>query len=765
VFFILGIHFFVLGGKTIIFAQNNFVKLIYPFLFCFYFGSAQVVLVSGTVTESDGLTPLVGVNILAIDTNEGTTTDHEGAFHLNLTPGVAKIKVSYLGYRSNIQTVHIPNTKVYTLPHIVLETDELDEVVVTSSIKKLKRLDSPIPIEVYSPKFFKANPSSSVFQALQQVNGIRPQVNCGVCGTGDIHINGQEGANTMVLIDGMPMVSGLSTIYGLTGIPISIIDQVEIIKGPASTLYGSEAMAGVINLITKDPSLNQTPLDLIISRSDWNEFTGDISFNSVIGENLKFITGINIHSYNETVDRNSDGFTDIPLKKSLGFFQKINFNKWTVGFKGQLEERWGGQTDWQKIYRGTDTKYGEWVDTQWTNLFGKVDLNKNDFFQFSLSNHKQLAYYGTTEFQALQKIAFGQWVHQWNSRVFDGFLGVSHRATYFKDNSPIFNDNEWTHLSGAFIQTTFPVLRNAKILTGIRTDIHSNHGLIITPRLNLHWNNSNNIDVVRMGVGSGYRVVQVFSEDHAALTGSRRVVFEEKLAPEKSWNYNLQWDHMMINSKNSIVKWDVSLFLTNFSNRILPDLEKHPEEIRYRNLDGRAEVKGASLGVLWQDFTDKTARLSGTLLSSKLIEEGVYKTPYFSESTSVNYSYGQSILNNLLKLNLNGQIIGPMRLPLLGPLDPRPSHSPWMHIANIEFQKQFNEFTFSLGVNNLLDSKPLRESIARSFDPFDKEVTFDKDNRPVSTSNNPNALSFDPSYSYMSQQGIRSFVSIQWSFK
>lgn len=740
------------------------MRLIYPFLCCFCLASAQVV-VTGKVTDSDGVTPLVGVNIFAVEINLGTITDAEGVFVLTLSPGSAKLIASYAGYRPYILTLDIPETKTYVLPQIILSTDELDEVVVSSSIKKVKKLDSPIPIEVYRPTYFKANPGAGVFQALQQVNGIRPQINCGVCGTGDIHINGQEGANTMVLIDGMPMVSGLSTIYGLTGIPMAMIEQVEIIKGPASTLYGSEAMAGVINLITKDPSLNQIPLEVTISRSDWNELTGDISFNSLVGNHFRLNTGISVYSYNEIIDRNADGFTDIPLNKRLGLFQKISFGPWTIGFKGQIEERWGGQTDWQKTLRGSDEIYGEWVDTQWMNLFGKVDLSKSDFIQFSWSDHKQQAYYGTTDFQAFQKIVFGQWVHQWNRKGIDGLLGVSHRATYLKDNSSLLGDHEWAHLSGAFVQSTRSVMSHFKVLTGLRADVHSEHGLILTPRFNVHWNNANNIDVVRLGVGSGYRVVQVFSEDHAALTGSRKVVFEEKLAPEKSWNYSLQWDHMWIGSKKSVLKWDTSVFITNFSNRILPDLDKHPEEIIYRNLDGRAEVKGASFGLQWQDVTNKIARLSGTLLNSKVVEDGIARIPYFTESININYSYGQSIVKSSIRVDLNGQLIGPMHLPLLGPLDPRPNNSPWMHVANIEVQKQFNEFTFSIGVNNLFNNKPWSESIARPFDPFDKEVVFDQNNRPVPTPNNPNALSFDPSYNYMSQQGIRSFVSIQWKFQ
>ena len=110
----------------------------------------------------------------------------------------------------------------------------------------VSKLESPVAVEVYTKQFFKKNPSPSIFESIQNINGIRPQINCNVCNTGDIRINGLEGPYTFILIDGMPIVSGLSTVYGLTGIPQSLIQKVEIVKGPASTLYGSEAVGGII---------------------------------------------------------------------------------------------------------------------------------------------------------------------------------------------------------------------------------------------------------------------------------------------------------------------------------------------------------------------------------------------------------------------------------------------------------------------------------------------------------------------------------------
>src|SRR5690606_20414505 len=131
--------------------------------------------------------------------------------------------------------------------------DTLEEIVISGTMKPVLRSESLVPVEVYTPTFFKKNPTANVFEALQIVNGVRPQVNCSVCNTGDIHISGLEGTYTFVLIDGMPIVSRLSTVYGLSGIPNSMIERVEVVKGPASSLYGSGAVGGLINIITKCP--------------------------------------------------------------------------------------------------------------------------------------------------------------------------------------------------------------------------------------------------------------------------------------------------------------------------------------------------------------------------------------------------------------------------------------------------------------------------------------------------------------------------------
>lgn len=300
---------------------------------------AQNNLVKGVVF-SEGKT-LEGASVIVYGSKIGTITDASGNFELQLSNiKNPRIIISYLGHKSFIKKI---NTKEQNLGNIVLEIDDqLEEVVVSGTLKPVSKLDSPVPVEVYARTFFKANPTSSVFEALEIVNGIRPQLNCNVCNTGDIHINGQEGSYTMILIDGLPIVSGLSTVYGLSGIPQSLIERLEIVKGPASTLYGSEAIGGVINLITKIPeNTNKVSYDTFVS--DWGELNTDLGYKYKLTNQSTGLLGVNYFNYSNPIDNNGDGFTDLTLQDRVSIFNKFDIGKkLSLATRYVYEDRWGG---------------------------------------------------------------------------------------------------------------------------------------------------------------------------------------------------------------------------------------------------------------------------------------------------------------------------------------------------------------------------------------------------------------------------------------
>ena len=723
--------------------------------------NAQSFVVKGRVFS--GGAPLEAANVYLNATAVGVTTNQKGAFSISMNARSAALTISYIGYKT--KTIVISNGK-YDLGIIELVPyDSLEEIVISGTLKQISKLDSPVPVEVYGKAFFSANPTASVFEALENVNGIRPQLNCNVCNTGDIHINGQEGSYTMVLIDGLPIVSGLSTVYGLSGIPQSLIERVEIVKGPASTLYGSEAIGGVINLITKLPE-NSPAFSIDTFFSGWGEANTDLGYKYRLSARSYGLLGINYYNYSNPIDNNGDGFTDLTLQDRLSIFNKFRFgDNLSVATRFVYEDRWGGQMNWAPKYRGGDQVYGESIYTARIEAFGKYQFNSNLSLQFSFNDHNQNSVYGTTLFNAKQSIGFGQMI--WNKTLpkNDFLIGLAYRYTcYDDDTSAVYNNNAGvTHLPGVFVQNETKIDAYNTLLLGLRYDHNSIHGNILTPRINYKINNLDKSAIFRLSAGTGYRVAQVFTEDHAALTGAREVVFVDELAPEKSRNINLNYVKTFYFKQGVIFDIDLSLFHTVFSNKIIPDYDTNPNKIIYDNLDGSSISTGASLNANLVNQNGVRINLGATYIDTYAKAAGVKTRPYLTERFQGVWKIEKKWYPSNLTFDLTGTTTGPLKLPTLSALDPRPSMSETFTIVNIQLTKNWGgAFETFGGVKNMLNFTPPANSISRAFDPFDKQVTFDGSGNVLQTANNPYALTFDPSYVYASNQGIRFFVGVRW---
>ena len=706
---------------------------------------------------------LEGAIIYNSTTKRSIISDSLGRFEINSKNGENKYTISFVGFKPKVLKITFEKED-FIETEVVLKSDEsLEEVVVSGTLRSVSKLNSTVPIELYKAAFFKANPTASFFEAIENINGIRTQLNCNVCNTGDIHINGQDGANTMVLIDGLPIVSGLSTVYGLTGIPQSLIEQIEIIKGPSSTLYGSEAIGGIINLITKVPE-KVNPISFESFSSSWGEINTDVGIKFLIGDKTNLL-GINHFLYQNPIDKNNDGFTDLTLQNRISIFNKLSGKKNNIAFRYFYEDRWGGQTNWNKSERGGDNIYGESIYTNRLEVFGKYLYNDNVFFQYSFNQHHQDSYYGTLSFDAKQTIGFLQTVYNFKIKKSLYTLGLSYRYTGYDDNTPATLKKDNTHLPGVFIQNEIIKDPEKSLLLGIRYDYNSNYGNVLTPRINFKRSSKEKNSTLRMGFGSGYRIVNVFTEDHAALTGARDVFFSENLTPERSWNFNLNYVKDYYTKKGLLFKTDWSIFKTRFSNRIIPDYDTNPNQIVYSNLNGIVISQGGSIDFLGRISNNLDFQIGLTFIDTYIKEDDKKSVPYLTEKFLG--SYKLAYYNNFmgLKFDMTGNVVGPMKLPLLSILDPRPDYSPTFNILNIQATKKISDFEFFIGVKNLFDFKPPLNSIARAFDPFDKQVIFDNNGSPVVNENNPFGLTFDPTYMFYSNQGIRSFFVLRYVIK
>ena len=717
--------------------------------------------ISGLVKDKDE-NLLFGATIYNSSNSKSAITNELGEFSIISQVGENKLIISYVGYSSKIIVI-ISDKDNIDVGNVILENNKLEEIVITGTLSKVSKLKSAVHVELYTAEFFKATPKASFFEAIEGINGVRPQLNCNVCNTGDIHINGQEGANTMVLIDGLPLVSGLSTVYGLSGIPQSLIKQVEVIKGPASTLYGSEAIGGVINLITKDIE-NVQPFSLDTFVSSWGELNVDLGGKYNI-KNSKGLVGINYFNYSNPIDSNGDGFTDLTLQHRISIFNKLNTKNNSLAFRYFYEDRWGGEMKWNSNFRGGDEVYGESIYTSRFELFGKYNISNNFYLQYSLNNHDQNSVYGTTSYNAVQSIGFVQGIFLKKIHNHDLILGATYRHTIYDDNTPATIKKEQIALPGLFIQDQWNLSKSKTLLSGIRYDRNSIYGDIWTPRVNYKWSSEDESSVLRIGFGTGYRVVNVFAEDHAALTGARDVVFTQEILPEKSWNTTINLNKKLYSKFGAIFDLDFSIFKTEFSNRILPDYETNPNQIIYNNLDGKSITQGATININSLFANGLKINFGATFIDSKIISNNKSEYPYLTEKFSGNYQLSYSFYKPKINVDISGTVIGPMKLPLLGDMDIRAPYSPVINIINVQATYAIRTIEIFAGFKNILNFKPASNSIARSFDPFDSGVEFGANGQVIATVNNPNALSFDPSYVYYSNQGINGFLGIRYFIK
>ncbi|WP_347066955.1 TonB-dependent receptor [Flavobacterium sp. WV_118_3] len=752
--------------------MKNLILLFFVCLLSGYSISAQTT-IKGKVT-SDGV-PLQYANVLIAKTQLGASTDANGLFTIeNVSDGTYEIQVSFTGFRSQKKNITIHNATPAMVHFDLKENQSLDEVVVTGTLKAVNRLESPVPVEVYKPTFFKKNPTSNIFEALQNVNGVRPQLNCNVCNTGDIHINGLEGPYTLVLIDGMPIVSGLSTVYGLSGIPNSLLERVEVVKGPASSLYGSEAVGGLINIITKSPK-NAPVFSADAFGTSWGELNTDLGFKSNIGKSVSFLTGVNYFNYSNPIDKNNDNFTDVTLQDRVSVFQKWNFNRksnklFSIAGRYFYEDRWGGEMQWEKKYRGGDEVYGESIYTKRWELIGAYELPVSEkmLLSFSYTNHDQNSVYGNSPFMAIQRIGFGQLTWDKKIKNHDLLFGTAVRYQLYNDNTPATVTADETWIPSLFVQDEISFAQKHSILLGARYDYNSNHGSIFTPRFAYKWK-VDDTNIIRLNAGTGFRIVNLFTEEHAALTGSRDVIVVGDLKPERSYNVNLNYLKKFYFGDGNFIGLETSAWYTYFTNSIIPDYDTNPNQIIYKNLDGHAITKGISTNIDMVFNNGLKVILGATYMDVNKTENGVTTRQMLTERFSGTWAISYKIPKLYLDIDYTGNLYGPMRLPLLGPLDPRKEYSPVWSIQNIQLTyTRLKNFEIYGGVKNLLNWTPNKGNpflIARANDPFDHNVQHDASGNVIATPDNPYALTFDPSYVYGPNQGIRGFLGLRYTLK
>ena len=301
---------------------------IYIFLFVSILTHAQeTALLSGKVTSSDE--PVSFAFVYVKGGTVGTNADENGTYTLKVPVGKITIEVSSQGYRKVTKEITVKINENHKADFELYEDLlGLDEVVVSATRNRVERRATPVVVSTLKPRLLTATQSLSMADGLNYAPGVRVEANCQNCGFTQVRLNGLEGGYTQVLLNSRPIFTSLIGVYGLEQIPTNIIERIEVVRSGGSALYGSNAIAGTVNVITKDPILNTWEIGSNLASIEGGALDRNVTFNtSVVADDLN--SGISLfgtYRNRESLDVNGDGFTEL-----------VELRNTTVGAKAFLK--------------------------------------------------------------------------------------------------------------------------------------------------------------------------------------------------------------------------------------------------------------------------------------------------------------------------------------------------------------------------------------------------------------------------------------------
>jgi len=732
--------------------------------------------ITGTILCNNNPVPFA--HIIIANTNTGATSNMLGQFAIKheVNEQEATLIISALGYEKLKKTISFTNTESIDLGTIEIKEDVLglEEVVISASLEETYVRDSPVKTTVISGKMIqKFMPAQNLVETLGLINGVEEVVACGVCYTNSISINGLQGPYTALLIDGSPIYGNLAAVYGLNGIPTGIVERVEVIRGPNSTLYGSEAMAGVINIITKKPG-NEPRFSTEIKAGTLGTSNANMALSSTVKKWSSF-TGVSTATAHGFIDKNNDGFADRPDFERISLFSKWNLSRdknreMSIAARYYQEDRRSGVTqflDNHRQLRGNDSVYGESIVTNRAELFGSYDFKSSENFRldYSLSYHRQASYYGDVLYEAEQQTAFTNFT--WRKPLKRHFLlaGVSLRQQFYSDNTAATANGtvpENQFIPGIFFQDEWKATRKVTILLGNRLDYYAAHGIIWSPRISAKYEVSD-WTTIRLNSGTGFRTINLFTEDHAFVSGQRQVEIAEQLRPEQSYNATLGINHIYkVKEQNGTIEVDV--FYNHFTNKIIPDYSE-TGKIIYRNSRGFAESFGAGINLNHQFNFPLNVRagfnaqqVSRTELTEENLpqRQNIEFAPRYTSILLVAYTHRPTGID----FSYTTRVTGPMQLPEVFDTDefgeplpyPRATLSKPFALHNVQITRKFKKINLEVfgGIQNLLNYRQAES--------------------PLVGYNDPNAAPgfgdhFDTVYTYAPLVGREFFVGLRWHSK
>lgn len=453
-----------------------------------------------------------------------------------------------------------------------VDSINLDEVVVTANQHKTLRRQAPALVNIVGLRTFQLSQSNSLADALPFQTGVRVEDNCESCGFKQARINGLDGHYSQILIDSHPVFSALSSVYGLEIVPENLIARTEVMRGGGSALYGSSAVGGTINLITRDPIYNGAEIKhsfMCIGGTSAFDNNTEVNASATTPSHLAGIYVFGQNRYRKGYDRNGDGITELPQLRSQTFGtkafvspdedQRISFNF----FHAESTHRGGSDLDLQP-FQASIAEMAQHIITQAGMEYKLYSPDEKQHFDVytSFMNTDRNSYSGGkdavgdadpslfyTKTSDLLLTTGTRYCYLFDKLLFlpsSLTVGADYSYDHLVDRFLSFNteDTQTMRIASLLVQNEW---KNDQwsILLGLRVDKHNliSHA-IASPRINIRFSPSHNM-ILRIGYGDGFRAPQTFDEDlHVDMAGGERfrVRNASNLKEERSHSFNLSGD-------------------------------------------------------------------------------------------------------------------------------------------------------------------------------------------------------------------------------
>lgn len=669
--------------------------------------NAQTGTIKGIVTR-DGQ-PAEFAQLSIATTKYGAIANNQGKFTIDKIPfGSYQITAYYIGYEKITKEFTIDENK----PEINLDfnlteqTMELETVVVTATKTPKRQTNSAIIVNVINSQTLTNVQACNLSEGLKFQPGLRVETDCQTCNYTQLRMNGLAGGYSQILINGRPIFSPLTGLYGMEQLPANMIDRIEVVRGGGSSLYGSSAIGGTVNVITKVPKNNSYELDYTYQNIDGQTNDNTVSGNAtLVSENKN--SGVSFfmnHRERGFYDANGDNFSEIPTIKntSIGanlFFlpkenQKVELNISNIHeyrFGGEMvkdkpaylaqqsEERthdvWMASADYQINFNNNNSSlitYLAWQNTDRKHYTGiQPDQGTTEYAEFVANPPYGISAVSTYNIGTQLNHKVNNFLNGKNvftlgaEYVYDDVLDEIAAYEYLIDQT--------TKDFGIFLQSDWEIIPQLNLLSGVRMDKHNLvNKAIFSPRASLLYKLKENTQF-RFSYGTGFRAPQAFDTDlHIAFAGGgvSRISLSPDLKQEKSQSLSTS-----INYDKPMEKWIAGFTIEGFYNRLRNTFhlqpigqDKHGELFEKQNGDG-ATVQGITVE-LRANYNRKMQLESGfTIQSSKFDSpvEYIDGLEGIGEFTRAPNDYGYAILtftpNKKWNATLNYLYTGKMKIP------------------------------------------------------------------------------------------------------